>query len=270
MKSKKENALNPGRRERRVALEKRRRVAEMSVEEMRRELLTSEVTGLGNRRAFDEAGPAPAIAMCDMDGLKALNNYGYYVGNTVLVAMAHSLRRVGLDAYHDKGDEFLCRGSHLDELRTRLEQARSILRDHAAIVEPPGGGWLTVTGADFSYGVGNNLRQAESDLRRHKAERERAGRIGRGELRAIRVSLQGTKDRSSPREASDKGIRGYRSADGGGNSSARVTSVIVSGAQRHLGEPCAVHSLLEGSLSGDENDGSLAPRHRDHSARSGF
>ena len=42
--------------ERRVALGERRRVAEMSPEEMRRELLTSEVTGLPNRRAFREAG----------------------------------------------------------------------------------------------------------------------------------------------------------------------------------------------------------------------
>jgi hypothetical protein len=61
--------------ERRVALERRRRVAEMSPEEMRRELLTSDVTGLPNRRAFDEAGVAPAVAMSDVDGLKALNNF---------------------------------------------------------------------------------------------------------------------------------------------------------------------------------------------------
>jgi GGDEF domain-containing protein len=45
----------------------------MSPEEMRRELLTSEVTELLNRRAFDEAGTAPAVAMSDVDGLKALN-----------------------------------------------------------------------------------------------------------------------------------------------------------------------------------------------------
>src|SRR5215467_11535721 len=68
----KENALNPHPSERRVALEKRRLVSEMSVEEMRRELLTSQVTGLPNRRAFDEAGPAPAVAMADMDGLKCV------------------------------------------------------------------------------------------------------------------------------------------------------------------------------------------------------
>lgn len=64
--------------ERRVDLEKRRRVAEMSPHEMARELLTSEVTGLPNRRAFDEAEVASAVAMSDLDGLKAVNDsYGY-------------------------------------------------------------------------------------------------------------------------------------------------------------------------------------------------
>ena len=72
-----EHAVNPPAGERRVSLEERRRVAEMSPEEMRRELLTSEVTGLPNRRAFDEAGSASAVAMSDVDGLKALNKYGY-------------------------------------------------------------------------------------------------------------------------------------------------------------------------------------------------
>ena len=63
-------------------------VAEMSPEEMRRELLTSEVTGLPNRRAFDEAGVSSAVAMSDVDGLKALNKYGYQAGNAVLKAKA--------------------------------------------------------------------------------------------------------------------------------------------------------------------------------------
>ncbi len=46
----------------------------MSPEELQSELLTSDVTGLPNRRAFDEAAVAPAVAMSDVDGLKALND----------------------------------------------------------------------------------------------------------------------------------------------------------------------------------------------------
>ena len=106
-----EQAINLPARERRVALEKRRSVAEMSPEEMRRALLTSELTGLPNRRSFGEAGVSSAVAMSDVDGLKALNKYGYEVGNAVLKAKADALREAGLEAYHDKGDEFLCRGT---------------------------------------------------------------------------------------------------------------------------------------------------------------
>jgi GGDEF domain-containing protein len=176
--------------DRRVALEKRRRVAEMSPAEMRRELLTSEVTGLPNRRAFGEAGLAFAVAMSDVDGLKALNKYGYEAGNAVLKAKADALRRAGLEAYHDKGDEFLCRGNHIKALLAKLERARGILRDHTIAVERADGSTLSITGADFSYGVGKDIDEAEFGLQSHKAEREGKGEIARGELRGITIKIE--------------------------------------------------------------------------------
>ena len=182
-----DRAANPPARERRVALEKRRRVAEMSPEEMRRELLTSGVTGLPNRRAFDEAGSANAVAMSDVDGLKALNDFGYEVGNAVLKAKADALREAHLEAYHDKGDEFLCRGNHVKELVDKLERARTILRYCTIVVERADGSALSVTGTDFSYGVGKDIGEAESNLRKFKAEREGRGEIARGELRGINI-----------------------------------------------------------------------------------
>jgi hypothetical protein len=100
--------------ERRFAFERRRRVAEMSTEEMRQELL-------------------------------------------------------GLEAYHDKGDEFLCRGLDAKELASRLECSRSILRNRAIAVNRTDGAILRIEGADFSYGVGHNLEEAELALRNHKA-----------------------------------------------------------------------------------------------------
>ena len=173
-------------KERRVALERRRRVAELSPEEMRRELLTSEVTGLPNRRAFDEAGAAPAVAMTDLDGLKALNDlYGYDAGNAFLRAKAAALEEAGLEAYHDKGDEFLCRGLSLKQLRAGLDRARRILRSRVVVVERTSGRTLRFRGADFSYGVGKDLAQAEIRLKSDKAERQAQGELQRGELRGI-------------------------------------------------------------------------------------
>jgi GGDEF domain-containing protein len=175
--------------ERRVAFEERRRVAEMSAEEMRRELLTSEVTGLPNRRAFDEAGRSPAVAMCDVDGLKALNRYGYDAGNAVLKATADVLHEAGLEAYHDKGDEFLCRGNSVEELRNKLERARTILRNRTALAERPDGSSLCITGGSFSYGIGMDINEAELALLSHKAERQGAGEVVRGQLRGITVTI---------------------------------------------------------------------------------
>jgi len=182
-----EHPVNPPIRERRVALTKRRYVAQMSPEEMRLELLTSEVTGLPNRRAFDEAGGAHAVAMSDLDGLKALNKHGYEAGNAVLKAKAEALREAGLEAYHDKGDEFLCRGKHVKELAVKLGRARAILRNRTIVVERAHGSTLSITGADFSYGVGRDIDEAESGLRGHKAERESRGELARGELRRITI-----------------------------------------------------------------------------------
>jgi len=159
----------------------------MSPEEMQRELLTSEVTGLPNRRAFDEAGATSAVAMSDVDGLKALNTFGYEAGNAVLKATAGALREAGLEAYHDKGDEFLCRGNHIKELLAKIECARAILRERTIVVERADGSTLSVTGADFSYGLGKDIDEAESGLRSHQAEREGRGEIARGELRGITI-----------------------------------------------------------------------------------
>lgn len=185
-------------RERRVALEKRQRVAEMSPEEMRRELLTPEVTGLPNRRAFDEAGRALAVAMSDVDGLKALNDFAYDAGNALLRVKADALREAGLEAYHDKGDEFLCRGNQTKELQANLERARAILRDRTVMVQRADSSNLSFTGADFSYGVGKDINEAELMLKSHKAEREARGEIARGELRGITIKEETTK-RFTPR-----------------------------------------------------------------------
>ena len=77
---------------------------------MRRTLLTSDKTGLPNKRAFEEGDASPFVAMSDIDGLKTMNDtHGYAAGDTLIHTFAEVLLKVGLDAYHDKGDEFLCK-----------------------------------------------------------------------------------------------------------------------------------------------------------------
>ncbi len=165
---------------------RRKTVAEMTPEERARELLTSQVVDLPNRRAFEEAGPAKTVAMSDADALKAFNDtYGYEAGDQLLKAKANALKMAGLDAYHEKGDEFLYRADSPADLRAKMDAAREILRASDIVVTMKDGTTRTFRGADFSYGVGDELKQAEAGLKTHKAEREARGERARGELRGI-------------------------------------------------------------------------------------
>ena len=147
----------------------RKRVAEMSAEEMRQALLVSEKTGLPNRRAFDESAASPFVAMSDIDGLKMMNDkYGYATGDMLIRTFAEVLLRVGLDAYHDKGDEFLCRGGSIQELNLKLSQAQLLMHTKTFVAEAMDGRITQIEGAEFCFGIGTNLAEAERSLKRQK------------------------------------------------------------------------------------------------------
>ena len=147
----------------------RKRVAEMSAEEMRQALLVSEKTGLPNRRAFDESEASPFVAMSDIDGLKMMNEkYGYATGDMLIRTFAEVLLRVGLDAYHDKGDEFLCRGGSIQELNLKLSQAQLLMHTKTFVAEAMDGRITQIEGAEFCFGIGTNLAEAERSLKRQK------------------------------------------------------------------------------------------------------
>jgi GGDEF domain-containing protein len=159
--------------ERRIDYARRKRVSEMSPEEMRHALLVSEKTGLPNRRAFDEGNPSPWVAMCDVNGLKTLNDgFGYSAGDILIRRLAEELVSVGLDAYHDKGDEFLCKGSSYQELSQKLTRARMLLQEEPFAVCGMDGRIASVPGADFCFGVGTSLEEAERSLKNQKELRK--------------------------------------------------------------------------------------------------
>jgi GGDEF domain-containing protein len=159
--------------ERRIDHPTRKRVSEMSTEEMRRALLISEKTGLPNRRAFDEGEVSPFVAMSDVNGLKTLNDqFGYSAGDVLIQRFADILIEVGLDAYHDKGDEFLCKGKSYKELNRRLSEAQRLLRKQPFAVCALNGRITTLEGADFCFGIGTNLRESEMSLKHQKELRK--------------------------------------------------------------------------------------------------
>jgi diguanylate cyclase len=73
----------------------------MKLASAKEEALSDWLTGLPNRRAFEdryqelsEAGTAACLAICDVDHFKSINDsHGHAVGDRVLSAVAHSLQR---------------------------------------------------------------------------------------------------------------------------------------------------------------------------------
>ncbi len=115
--------------------------------------LIDSLTGLRNRRAFDEeltqaldvrsrgpVRPRLALAMIDMRGLKALNDsLGHQVGDDRLVTLAQILRanvRGGDSVYRLGGDEFMLvlpgQGAH--EARRLLGRVSVGLAEHAIAI----------------------------------------------------------------------------------------------------------------------------------------
>ena len=188
--------------ERREDLERRRRVEEMEPEELRRELLTDELTGIKNRRAFTEAEQAPVQVSIDADNLKWVNdNLGHPSGDQLLRTIGQALSEETEESYRIAGDEFAVQAQTEEEANEIMTRVAQRLGEATIEVREPDGTVRQLRGVGISYGVGENIEAAERSLREHKAERERAGeRAGRGEQPpgAVTIPPEGVEDRARP------------------------------------------------------------------------
>jgi GGDEF domain-containing protein len=129
----------------------------------------SEMTGLPNRRAFDERSTSPFVAMSDVDNLKPMNDrYGCSVGDMLVRRFAEVLTSVGLDAYHHLGGTFLCKGESYQELNVKLSEARQILRQQPFSVYDVDGRVIAIESTEFSFGIGTTVEGAEVSLSHQK------------------------------------------------------------------------------------------------------
>ena len=93
-------------------------------------VLMSAITGLPNRQAFDQGKASPFVAIADVERMKLFNEfYGAIAGDALLRRLAKIMIGVGLDAYHQQGDEFLCKGDSRKELTSKLSEARHIFQE---------------------------------------------------------------------------------------------------------------------------------------------
>lgn len=167
--------------ERRLDTEKRKSVAEMSPDEMKKELLTDYLTGLGNKRAYEEAPKKRIQTSIDVDSLKWVNdNHGHAAGDLLLENVGKALNQEGLEAYHVSGDEYYIQGDEDTHIDTAIQRAYDHLNNNPLVLKHPDGTTRIFKGS-FSYGKGKDLTEADANLQKHKAKRELSGeRASRG------------------------------------------------------------------------------------------
>lgn len=188
------------RAERRVDVEQRKKVSEMTAEQLRKELLTHELTQIPNRRAYVEAPKLPTQVSIDVDSLKAVNDVGgHHAGDELLKAVARVLHEETEQAYHLSGDEFAIQALHPREANEIMDRVANRLKDAEIVVSMPDGRALSLKGLGVSYGVGEDLAKADTALQAHKKAREAQGaRAPRGEAPrglTVRTDETGREDR---------------------------------------------------------------------------
>jgi len=156
----------------RISVHRRVQPAALTVERVKPVLLISALTGLPNRQAFDEGKASPFVAIADVDLMRIFNDcYGQIAGDALLRRLAKILISVGLDAYHHRGDEFLCKGESRQELRAKLSQARQIFREAFQVYAE--GRVQTIEGTDFSFGIGTSPGEQQAALNHARKETAR-------------------------------------------------------------------------------------------------
>jgi len=126
------------------------RALQKNLDDARRKAEMDHLTGLPNRRAFDNvlqreheaaqaAGEPLCVAFCDIDHFKRVNDtHGHEAGDRVLRAVAKSLARISNDRCHvarHGGEEFviLFRGKTLDEAWRTLDDTRATMAERRMV-----------------------------------------------------------------------------------------------------------------------------------------
>lgn len=164
--------------ERRADTATRKRVSDMSADERANALLTDDLTGLPNRRAYDEAERLPVQSRVDLDGFKGINDtFGHDAGDAVLKAVGNHLQASQGEGrvFRIGGDEFPGEFASEAEASKAMEFARQKLASQQFTFELPDGSQKTISGVGFSYGIGQTSQAAESALIADKAARAAQG-----------------------------------------------------------------------------------------------
>lgn len=167
-------------------------VAEMTPEQMREALLHDEMTGLRNRRAYDEDERLPYQLIADVEGLKFINDtYGHSpAGDQVIIAAARALREAAGEgnAYRgsDRGDEFIAQFRTREEAEAAGARLEQLMAEQQIEINQQ-----AHQGLGISWGVGTDLKLADDQLNIKKSQAQKEGRRAMRGERPINLRLVG-------------------------------------------------------------------------------
>ena len=172
----------------------RKPVARMTEAEKTRALLVDELTGLGNRRAWEDRERRPVQAMLDVEGLKWVNdNVGWQAGDALLRVVAAAICDDGMRGYRLGGDEFVFEGEDEAEVASAIDRIRARLRGASIVAVGSDGTRRQLRGPRIHAGIGRSFDEAAATLRAAKkagiAGGERAARGARPHGLADEASL---------------------------------------------------------------------------------
>jgi diguanylate cyclase (GGDEF)-like protein len=237
--------------ERRRDTARRDKIAQMTPEEQYAAIYQHELTGLNNRRAFEEdIVESPVVISIDVDSLKATNdNLGHDAGDNLLKSVGKVLHdATGGKAYHISGDEFFVLGDNQADMEQQLVDAQETLK---SITVSSGQGSLL--GPGFTFGTGTDKASADHAMEQGKAAREEAGeRVARGELPAgmtltEQLKQDGVKDEELKQEPEQGITRGFYDP---ANSVIRLTEAADLSTFLHE----FAHFMYEMELTGDKTN----------------
>ena len=167
---------------RRIDTTRRKHIDEMTIDEMRTELKTSHLTGLGNKRAYEESVKKPIQVSIDVDSLKWTNdNFGHESGDELLKVIGRAFEG-NSDAFHVSGDEFLFQSDTQENVDNAIQKANDYLDKNPIDFVDENGNIISQLNGSFSYGTGKTATEADIALRKSKTDREVSGdRAARGE-----------------------------------------------------------------------------------------
>lgn len=169
--------------ERRKDQSRREMIAKMTPEEVETILYENELTGIQNRRAFEEkVDGSKFVVSIDADNLKAVNDLaGNVAGDTLLKKNAAALNEVfKSQAYHISGDEFYVLGDNESDLAAGMEKFTELLRQEGMEFDSKDKK-ISFNGLQSTYAIAKTKKEADALLKEEKGRRELLGeRTARG------------------------------------------------------------------------------------------